>query len=99
MKVSKFKLAFIILVTATIIWAIAFYYTLQEYHERISQEPLSEWELRKPYWLWNGGLYVCVAGGFLFVAWICFIVVAIDKFLERKKPTLNVLEASSHPSP
>jgi len=33
MKMSKFKIVFIILLIATIAWGIAFYYTLQGYRE------------------------------------------------------------------
>jgi len=32
MKVSKFKIVFMILLIATIIWGIVLYYVLQEYH-------------------------------------------------------------------
>jgi len=49
---SKFKLAFIVLSIATIIWGIAFYYTLQEYRKFV--EGLSElermWGLWDPWW-------------------------------------------------
>jgi len=103
---SKFKLAFTVLLIATIIWGITFYYTLQgyrEYCEWFDEQPLSEWGLRKPYWCWNGGLYVLVIGGFLTVTWIGFIFAVAQEFSvrlsERKKPTLNVLEACLPHSP
>ena len=72
MKVSKSRLAFLVLLAATIIWGIAFYYTLQEYWK------YCEWvggshELPNPYHAWNGGLYVVVATSFLLVVWIPFI--------------------------
>ena len=77
MKVSKFKLAFTVLLVATIIWGIAFYYTLQEYHkycEWLDEQPWSKWDLKHPFWTWNGGKYVCVTGGLLFVAWMLLIL-------------------------
>ena len=105
MKVSKFKLAFIVLLIATIIWGSAFYHTLQEYRKHRewleSEEcPIIErlkylWDGLEPYWLWNGGKYVCSAGIFLFVAWIGFIVTVLEKLSERKKPAANLLEARS----
>ena len=107
---SKFRLAFIVLLIAMIVWGIAFYYTLQEHRKYItwlqSEEcPISErlkylwdgWEYA--YWRWNGGKYVCLTAPFLLVAWICFIAVAIGKLSERKKPAVNPLEACSPPSP
>jgi hypothetical protein len=70
--VSKFKLAFIVLLIATIIWGITSYYTLQEYRKycerfRESGEPPNQ------YYAWNGGLYVTIATSFLLVVWIPFI--------------------------
>jgi len=96
MKMSKFKLAFIVLLIATIVWGIAFYITRQEYHRYIewfSQSEWAEWGLAKPYCGWNGGTYVCITAPFLLLAWIGFIAVAIGKLSERKKPTVNPLEA------
>lgn len=73
MKVAKFKLAFVVLLIATIVWGIAFYYTHQEYRKWYDEQQWDEWSLRTPYWAWNGGLYVIVAGEFLLVGWLIFI--------------------------
>ena len=110
MKLSKFTLAFMVLLIATIVWGIVFYYTLQEYHKYLewleSQEwweLYEKWGLLKPWWMWNGMVYVIVAGMFLLVAWVYFITVALEKLSkrlsERKKPAVNPLEACSPPSP
>jgi len=90
MKMSRFKLAFIILLIATIVWGSAFYYTLQEHRKYIawleSEEcPLIErlkylWDgLDSAYWLWNGGKYVCQTAPLLFFAWMGFIALAKGK--------------------
>jgi hypothetical protein len=107
-KVSK--LAFVVLLVATIVWVIAFYYTLQEHRKYIAWLESEECPIRErlkylwdgwesAYWRWNGGKYVCLTAPFLLVAWICFIAVAIGKLSERKKPTLTALEACHRPAP
>jgi len=73
---NKLKLAFIVLCVATIIWGIAFYYTIQQYHkylEWVHEQPWSEWGLAHPFWAWNGGIYIVVSGYFLILAWGVFI--------------------------
>ena len=96
MKMSKFKLAFTVLLVATIIWGAAFYYTLQgyrEYCEWLDEQPWSKWDLREPYWTWNGGKYVAVTGVFLLFTWIGFIIGTLGKTLarvsERRKTVLS----------
>ena len=109
-KMSKFKIVFIILLIATIIWSITFYYTRQEHRKYIAWLESEECPIRErlrylwdgsesAYWRWNGGKYVCLTAPFLLVAWIGFIATAIGKLSERKKPTVNPLEACSPPSP
>lgn len=71
MKMSKFKVAFTVLLIATVIWVYAFWYTLQEYHKYV--EKYGEWGLNEPYYNWNGGKYVCISGGVLCVAWTIFL--------------------------
>jgi len=76
-KVSKFKLVFIVLFIATVIWAMILYYTLQgyrEYCEWFDEQPWSEWGLREPYLSWNGGFYVFIAGACLLAVWFGFII-------------------------
>ncbi len=76
MKRFGFKLAFAVLIIATIIWTIAFYHTLQEYRkycEWLVEQPVSEWMLRRPWWEWNGMPYIIITGIFLFLAWSVFI--------------------------
>jgi len=75
LRKSEFKLAFIVLLIATIVWGIAFYYTLQGYHkycEWFDEQPWSEWTLRRPWWEWNGMPYIIITGIFLFLAWFVF---------------------------
>jgi hypothetical protein len=79
MKMSKLKLTFIVLLTATVIWAIAFHYTLQEYHRYVEQ--LGPWDLAEPYWAWNGGRYVTFTGVLLLVAWIGFATLFVSQAL------------------
>ena len=104
-KVSKFKLALIVLLIATIVWGIAFYHTVQEYRkyrEWLESDELWEiiekYSLREPWWMWNGMRYICVTGMFLLLAWVSFIWVALEKLSkrlsERKKPAVNPLGAS-----
>lgn len=87
MKMSKFKIVFIILLIATIIWGIVFYYVLQEYHKFVEGlDPLlRKWGLWDPWWRWNGMPYILFAGFLLLLAWIGFIATAIGKLSERKK--------------
>jgi len=87
MKMSKFKIVFIILLIATIIWGIVFHYVLQEYHKFVEGlDPLvREWGLWDPWWRWNGMPYILFAGFLLLLAWIGFIATAIGKLSERKK--------------
>jgi len=69
---NRFRLAFVVLVIATIVWGIVFYGTLQEYYRFV--EGLSElermWGLWDPWWRWNGMPYVVIAGICLFCAWV-----------------------------
>ncbi len=89
MKVSKFKLAFVVLLTATMIWGVALHYTLQEYREYCEWFRGSKWGesgLPNPYYTWNGGLYVTVATEFLLLVWIPFIWYSL---LEKAYPYLK----------
>jgi len=67
----KFKLAFIALCVATIVWGTAFYYTRLEYTRARPALPYLEWKC---------GLYVIVTGEFLILAWGVFF----GKLLTRK---------------
>ena len=72
MKASRFKLIFIVLATATIIWIVML--------------------ARLKYFMFFMGLT-------LFAGWLGFVVLAIGKFLERKKPAVSPLEAGSRLAP
>ena len=69
---NRFKLAFVVLLIATIVWGILFYLILQEYYKFV--EGLSElermWGLWDPWWRWNGMPYVITAGIGLLCAWM-----------------------------
>jgi hypothetical protein len=75
MKVSKFKLAFVVLLIATIVWGIVFYCVLQEYHKFVEGlDPLvRKWGLWDPWWRWNGMPYIIIAGIWLLCAWVLLI--------------------------
>ena len=96
MKVSKFILAFVVLLIATMFWGIAFYYTLIEYHKYCEMFRESEWGesgLPNPYYAWNGGLYVAVATSFLLIVWIPFIGYSLrEKVYPYLKPRLSYQE-------
>jgi len=82
MKTSRFKLAFAVLLVATTIWGIAFYYTLQEYRKYSEWFGESEWGeggLPNPYYAWNGGLYVTITTEILLLVWIPFIGYSVRK--------------------
>lgn len=66
MKVSKFKLAFVVLLIATMIWGIAFYCTFQEYRKYCELFRELE-EFPNQYYAWNGGLYVTIATSLLLI--------------------------------
>lgn len=88
---SKFKVAFSVLLIATTIWAIAFCYTLQGYHEYcewFDEQPWSKWALREPYYEWNNGQYVIFTGGFLLVSWISFAGLWLSERISRRKKTI-----------
>jgi len=72
---NRFKLAFVALLIATMVWGILFYLILQEYREYI--EGLSEleriWGIIPPWWDWNGMPYVILAGMVLLIAWALLI--------------------------
>jgi hypothetical protein len=76
---NRFKLAFVALLIATIVWGISFYLILQEYREFV--EGLSEieriWGDWDPWWRWNGMPWVIVAGMCLLCAWALLINEAI----------------------
>jgi len=76
---NRFKLAFVALLIATIVWGIFFYRILQEYREYI--EGLSEleriWGTPTPWVDWNGMPYVILAGMVLLIAWALLINKAI----------------------
>ena len=72
MKVSKFKLAFMVLLIATMIWGIAFFYTFQEYRKYCELFRELD-EFPNQYYTWNGGLYVTIATSLLLIAWIPLI--------------------------
>ena len=84
---NRFKLAFVALLIATIVWGIAFYLILQEYREYI--EGLSEleriWGIITPWWDWNGMPYVILAGMGLLVAWALLIASYLRARDENRK--------------
>jgi hypothetical protein len=70
------KLAFLVLLIATTVWGIVFYFTFQDYQEYLEEcrhSNLSEWGLANPYWEWNDGIYVVVTGEFLLLGWLTFL--------------------------
>jgi hypothetical protein len=102
---SKFKLAFIVLLIATIIWGIAFYHTRQEYHKYLEWLESDECPpMEKLRYQWDGigvyeekfgGRYIYGTAPFLLLVWFFFIGYFLS---ERKKPTLTVLEACHRPA-
>ena len=105
MKMSKFKIVFIILLIATIIWGIAFCYTRLEYHKYLEWIESDECPLdpscvmEKLKYKYDGigvyqdrfgGRYIYLTAPFLFMAWVFFIGYFRS---ERKKPAVNPLEA------
>ena len=84
---NRFKLAFVALLIATIVWGILFYLILQEYREYI--EGLSEleriWVIITPWWDWNGMPYVILAGMGLLVAWALLIASYLRARDENRK--------------
>ena len=114
MKVSKFKLAFAVLLVATIIWGIALYHTRQEYHKYIEwlesdecppkEKLMYQWDGIGLYENKFGGRYIYLTAPFLFIAWFFFIGYFLSEKVypyikKRFKPELNTLEACSPPSP
>jgi hypothetical protein len=84
---NRFRLAFVVLIIATIVWGIVFYYTLQQYYEFV--EGLSElerkWGLWDPWWRWDGMPYVIIAGVSLFCAWVLLIASYLSSESKLKK--------------
>ena len=64
-----------VLVIATIVWAIALYHVFQEYQRFV--EGLSEfermWGLWDPWWCWDGMPYVIIVGVGLLSAWLFLV--------------------------
>jgi hypothetical protein len=87
MKVSRFELAFVLLLIATMIWGIAFYYTFQEYRGYFELFRELE-ESPNQYYAWNGGLYVTIATSLLLIVWIPLIGYSLGEkvypFLKRR---------------
>ena len=106
MKMSKFKIVFIVLLIATIAWGIAFCYTRLEYYKYLEWIESDECPLmEKLKYMWDGigvyeerfgGRYIYGTAPFLFIAWLFFIGYFLS---ERKKPAVNPLEACQPPSP
>jgi len=86
-KMSRFKLVFVVLLVVTIIWGIAFYYTFQEYRKYCELFRELE-EFPNQYYAWNGGLYVTIATSCLLVVWIPLIGYSLGEkvypFLKRR---------------
>jgi hypothetical protein len=76
---DRFKLAFVALLIATIVWGITLYLVLKEYNEFVEGLPEIErlWGDWGPWWRWNGMPWVIVAGMGLLVAWALLINEAI----------------------
>jgi hypothetical protein len=83
---NRFKLAFVVLIIATIVWGIVFYHILQEYYKFV--EGLSElerkWGLWDPWWRWNGMPYIIVAGICLLFVWVLLIAGYLSSESTRK---------------
>lgn len=83
---NRFRLAFVMLTVATIVWGIMFYYILQEYHKYV--EGLSElermWGLWDSWWCWNNMPYVIIAGIGLFCTWVLLIASYLSSESKRK---------------
>lgn len=84
---NRFKLAFVVLLIATIVWGILFYLILQEYYKFV--EGLSElermWGLWDPWWRWNGMPYVITAGIGLLCAWMLLIASYLSSAESKRK--------------
>jgi len=96
MNISKFRLALVTLLAATIIWCSALFYTLEEHRKLIewleSDEcpPVEKIKYRWDGWEyaycnWNGGKYVCLAFPALLVAWLGFILSAIIGLRQKRE--------------
>ena len=90
---NRFRLAFLVLMIATIVWGIVFYCILQEYYEFV--EGLSElermWGLWDPWWRWDGTPYVIIAGIGLFCTWVLLITSYLSSESKRKAHRKQVI--------
>ena len=100
MKVSKFKIAVLVLLVLTMVYAVAFYQSYENYEawkqERIKQNPIygTEYITWKPFLDTKTGGHLMLVGFGLFGLWILLFAFS-DKL--KGKPELNTLEACSPP--
>jgi len=67
---TMFKLTFVVLLIATIVWGIVFYWSLQDYYKYV--EECGEWAIPKPYFAWGNAIYIIISGVALLCAWVVF---------------------------
>jgi len=91
---NRFRLAFVVLVIATIVWGIVFYYTLQEYYKFV--EGLSEfertWGLWDPWWRWNGMPYIIITGFCLLYVWVLLTRSYLSSKSKWRARAINVIK-------
>jgi len=93
-KMSRFKLAFIVLLIATIVWGIVFYWSLQEYYKYVKE--CGMWAIPKPYFTWDGAIYIIISGVVLLCAWIVFGV-HLWGHLCKKSTQQNMVNFQQYP--
>lgn len=69
MKISKFKLAFVVLVIATIVWGATFYWSVQEYNKYAKWIWEHTFCVPSPYEYWDGGPHIILSGFGLMLLW------------------------------
>jgi len=109
MKMSKFRLAFIVLLIATIVWGIAFYYTFKNTANILRGCSRRSVQLGKDWSTYGtvGNLHTGVGTAentsvsqprFCLLRGYALLQLPQENFQNEKKPTLTVLEACSPPS-
>ena len=77
----RFKIAFVILLIATVVWALACYLHVQAYNQmiegyrqRLGDEIVDRLMDFKPVLMWGHGDVLLLIGFFMFFAWVGFCV-------------------------
>ena len=77
----RFKIAFVILLVATIVWTLACYLHVQAYNrmidekkQQVGEEFFNRFFDYPPVWMWRHGDVLLLIGFFMFFAWTGFCV-------------------------